>query len=126
MKGPIMKHVVPGLCALVLFAFTALPCVAESNPWNGSWKVDPGSYHYEGMTYTWVTSATGFKVMMGDQEVSTVTCDGKAEARPSGVEATCVKVPGGYTVTNKRDGKVLSVVKLKVSEGARSWSASRR
>ena len=54
-----MKSLCVGLCTAI--SLLALPaCMAQSNPWNGSWKLDPSSLKYEGATFSVATDDDGF------------------------------------------------------------------
>ena len=110
--------------ASAMFAGSALPCVAQDNPWNGSWKVDPAASHFEGVVYTFTTDANGFRITGGGQEVSKAECLGKPVTNPSGTVTTCTKVSKGYSLTTTRDGKPTSVVALLVSPTGKKLTRS--
>jgi hypothetical protein len=100
--------------AAIAAAAMSLPCVAQSAPsasdWNGSWKSDPASMHFDGIVYTISTDAQGFAISSGGKEFTKLECLGKPVTNPSGSVATCVKAGTGYTITTTRDGKTTSVV----------------
>ena len=99
------------LMAAAMMAPAALSCMAQdnaSNPWNGSWKVEPHSFYYEAATFSIATSATGYTVTSGGVAQTPVVCDGKPHTNAAGNDVTCVKTPTGYTVTTSKDGKPLS------------------
>lgn len=110
--------------ASAMFAGSALPCVAQDNPWNGSWKVDPAASHFEGAVYTFTTDANGFSIMDGGKEVSKAECLGKPMTNPSGTVTTCTKVGKGYSLTTTRDGKPTSVVTMIVSPSGKKLTRS--
>jgi hypothetical protein len=84
--------------------------MAEANPWNGSWKMDPGSVTMEGAKLTVTSTAEGFTVKVGADAPMATVCDGKPHATPppatKGAMYTCAKSATGYTVESTRDGKV--------------------
>ena len=57
-----MKRLCVSVCAVVCFFALNRTCLAQSNPWNGSWKLDPSSLKYEGATFSVATDADGFTV----------------------------------------------------------------
>jgi len=107
-----MKRIGVSLCTAVLMAAGVVGCVAQeanpSNPWNGSWKVVPGSFYYEAATFSIATSATGYTVTSGGVTQTPMVCDGKPHTNAAGNDVTCVKTPTGYTVTTSKDGKPIS------------------
>jgi len=90
-----MKRFCMSVCALTCFAALALPCMAQANPWNGSWKIDPATVKYDGPTFSVATDAHGF----------TVTRDGKAGVqtgemvviRKTGIERLHA-IPRGFAI----------------------------
>ncbi len=92
----------------MLFSATAAACSAQENPWNGSWKAEPSSFHYEAATFSIATDAKGYTVITNGVAGTPVVCDGKPHANAAGNDLTCVKTATGYTVTNAKDGKTLS------------------
>ena len=103
------------VCALVSFVALALPCVAQQNPWNGSWKLDRSTLKYDGPTVSVATDGDGFIVTRGGKAGPKLVCDGKPNAPDDGVIATCQKSGSGYEVENTRDGKPVSKVKIELS-----------
>jgi hypothetical protein len=105
-----MKHLVMRCCAFVLLAGTAAAGVAQDvNPWNGSWKAEPSSFHYEAATFSIATDAKGYTVTSGGGTASPeVVCDGKPHTNAAGNDITCVKSATGYTVSTSKDGKPVS------------------
>jgi hypothetical protein len=93
------------VCALLSVAALALPCVAQQNPWNGSWKIDHSTLKYDGPTVSVVADADGFTVTRGGKAGPKVVCDGKPNAPDNGV-TTDVTPPDGspftITTTSKR------------------------
>ena len=66
-----MKRYGISVCALASFVALAIPCIAQDNPWNGSWKIDRSTLKYDGPTVSIATDADGY----------TVTRDGKASPK---------------------------------------------
>ena len=58
-KAVCMKPFAAKVCVLSCSIFVVLPCLAQANPWNGSWKMDPGSQKYDGPSFTMATDAEG-------------------------------------------------------------------
>jgi hypothetical protein len=103
------------LCALASFVALAVPCVAQQNPWNGSWKEDRSTFKYDGPTYSVAAEGDGFVVTRGGKAGPKLVCDGKPGAPEDGVTTTCQKSGTGYELENTRDGKPLSKVKIEIS-----------
>jgi hypothetical protein len=103
------------VCALLSVAALALPCVAQQNPWNGSWKIDHSTLKYDGPTVSVVADADGFTVTRGGKAGPKVVCDGKPNAPDNGVTTTCHKSATGYELENTRDGKPASKLKVEIS-----------
>jgi hypothetical protein len=97
--------------AAAVMAAPALSCMAQdnpSNPWNGSWKVEPSSFHYEAATFSIATDAKGYTVTTNGVAGTPVVCDGKPHTNAAGNDLTCVKSATGYVVTTAKGGKTLS------------------
>lgn len=101
-----MTHAVRNLLAVLSFA--ALPCIAQSNPWNGSWKADPASLKYEGPTFSVATDAGGYTITRYGTASPKVVCDGQPHANPDGTSTSCTKSATGYQIENTKDGKTVS------------------
>lgn len=110
-----MKRYGMSLCALACFSALTLPCVAQDNPWNGSWKIDRDSMQYDGPTASIATDADGYTVTRGGKAMPKVVCDGKPNPPVDGTTTTCTKAGTGYEVENSRDGKPVSKVKVELS-----------
>ncbi|MBS1800203.1 MAG: hypothetical protein JSS95_10290 [Acidobacteria bacterium] len=96
-----MKHpgITLGAVAIALLS-TYTTCSAQSNPWNGSWKMDASSLQYDGYNTTFKIDADGYTM---DDNPKT-TCDGKPHEMKAGL-TTCNKTPSGYHVVVTKDGK---------------------
>jgi hypothetical protein len=109
-----MKRHGMGVCSLSFMAL-ALPGMAQNNPWNGSWKMDPSTLKYDGPTVTIATDADGYTITRGGKADPKVVCDGKPNPPVDGTVTTCTKTETGYALENTRDGKRVSKVKVEIS-----------
>src|SRR5215469_8982103 len=109
-----------GACALVSFAALALPCVAQQNPWNGSWKMDRSTFKYDGPIFSIATDADGFTVTRSEKAGPKVVCDGKPNVQANGTTMTCHKSPTGYELENTRDGRPVSETKVEISSDGKT------
>jgi hypothetical protein len=107
-------------CALVSFVALALPCVAQQNPWNGSWKVDRSTFKYDGPTFSIATDADGFSITRSGNAGLKVVCDGKPKPHANGSTTTCHQSAEGYELENTRDGKPVSKEKLEISSDGKT------
>jgi len=93
-------------------ASASVACMAQdtnrSNLWNGSWKTEASSFHYEGASFSIATDAKGYTVTSGGVAQPAVVCDGKPHSNAGGNDVTCVKTATGYTVTASKGGKPVS------------------
>jgi hypothetical protein len=98
---------IPGvsLCALACVLAASGSCVAQENPWNGSWKAVPSTYKYSGPTYSISTDETGYTVSRDGKAQPKVVCDGKPQKTAENEMTSCTKAGTGYVVTVDRDGK---------------------
>jgi hypothetical protein len=110
-----MKRYGMSLCALASFVALTLPCAAQDNPWNGSWKIDRSTLKYDGPTVSIARDADGYTVTRGGKASPKVVCDGKPNAPVNGMTATCTKAGTGYEVENSRAGKPVSKTKVEIS-----------
>ncbi|MBS1822580.1 MAG: hypothetical protein JST61_11505 [Acidobacteria bacterium] len=96
-----MKHsgIALGAAALALFA-AYTTCSAQSNPWNGSWKMDASSIKYDGYTSTFTVDPDGYTMDKNPK----IVCDGKPHQMKNGM-TTCNKTPTGYHVVVTDKGK---------------------
>ena len=111
----IMKRYRICVCALTAFVTFTLPCIAQENPWNGSWKIDRSTLKYDGPTVLIATDANGYTVTRGGEASPRVVCDGKPNAPVDGTTTTCSKSGSGYELENTRAGKPVSKVKIEIS-----------
>jgi hypothetical protein len=106
-----------GICvgSLACFLSLTLPCIAQDNPWNGSWKMDRSTLKYDGPTVSIATDADGYTITRGGKASPKVICNGKPNPPDKGTVTSCTKTPTGYALENSRDGKRTSKVKVEVS-----------
>ncbi len=100
-----MKRINLNVCAVVCSICFALPCVAQTNQWNGSWKIDPSSVKYEGPTYSVATDADGYTTTRDGEAQPKMICDGKPHARPDKSVVTCNKTNSEYAINVTNNGK---------------------
>ncbi len=103
-------------CVFSLVCLVALnrSCVAQANPWDGSWKADMSSLKYSGPTFSVAADADGFTTTRGGKANPKVVCDGKPQTTPDGM-LTCKKSGMGYEIELTKDGKKLRTVKISIS-----------
>jgi hypothetical protein len=121
-----MKRSTMSVCSLVCFVVLNLPCVAQVNPWNGSWKLDPASVKYVGPTYSVQTDAEGYTVTRQGKPDPKVICDGQPHAMQKGVTTVCTKAGSGYQVESNRNGKLASKVKIELAQDGNTRTATAR
>lgn len=109
-----MKRFCMTVCTLMCFIALNKSCVAQANPWDGSWKADPSSLKYSGATFSVATDADGFTVTRGGMASPKVVCDGKPQKTADGM-TSCTKSGMGYTINVSKDGKKTRQTMLSVS-----------
>ncbi len=119
-----MKRSKMSVCALACSIGFALPCLAQANPLNGSWKVDPGTMKYDGPTYSVATDAEGYTVTRDGKAQPKTICDGKPHKDSTGAMVTCTKSGSGYLVEVSNNGKRTNKVTITVSADGKT--ATRR
>ena len=100
-----MKLLPMSLCALLCCAAGALPCVGQSNPWNGTWKMDASSIKYAGPTFSIATDAEGYTMTRGGKTDTKRICDGKPHQGSDGATTTCTRNGSGYQVDTTKTGE---------------------
>jgi hypothetical protein len=110
-----MKRFCMSVCALTCFAALTLPCVAQANPWNGSWKIDPATVKYNGPTFSVATDAEGYTITRDGKADPKTVCDGQPQKRDNGLMSTCTKSGEGYEIESTKDGKPDSKVTVSLS-----------
>ncbi len=109
-----MKRFFVGVFALMCFVSLNRSCLAQANPWDGSWKMDRSSLKFDGATFSVVTAADGFTTTRGGTAMPKVVCDGKPYDSPDGKQ-TCTKSGTGYSIVVTKDGKTVRKTMLSVS-----------
>ncbi|MGA7155252.1 MAG: hypothetical protein WBY53_00300 [Acidobacteriaceae bacterium] len=104
------------ICALTCCVAFNLPCLAQANPWNGSWKVDPGATKYDGPVFSIKTDADGFTVTRYGKASPKEVCDGKPHPGMDGDMTTCEKDGSGYRIEDTKDGKPTVKVMLTMTD----------
>jgi hypothetical protein len=112
--GFLMKRFCVSVLSLVCLVALDRSCVAQANPWDGSWKADPSSLKYSGPTFSVATDADGFTTTRGGTANPKVVCDGKPQTTPDGM-STCKKSGMRYTIEVTKDGKKVRTVTISVS-----------
>lgn len=110
-----MKRGVITVWAFVCSICFALPCLAQANPWNGSWKIDPSSVKYDGPTFTVATDADGYVVTRQGKPGPKTICDGKPHKDSTGAMVTCSKAGSGYAIEVSNNGKRTNKITTSVS-----------
>ncbi len=103
-----------GVCALTCLVAFNSACVAQANPWDGSWKMDRSSLKYDGPTFSIATDAEGYTVTRGSTASPKTVCDGKAHQTPDGM-LTCTKAGTGYEISVAKDGKTIRKATVSLS-----------
>jgi hypothetical protein len=110
-----MKPLCVAACAAMSFLALSPVSPAQSNPWNGSWKLDPSSFKYEGSTYSVATDDDGFTITRGGEAQPKVVCEGKEHKTANNTMLTCTKSGDGYAITANKDGKTTRKTTVSVS-----------
>lgn len=119
-----MKRSIMGVCAFACSICFALPCLAQANQFNGSWKVDPGTMKFDGPTYSVATDAEGYTLTRDGKAQPKIICDGKPHARPDKTTVTCSKTGGRYVLDVSANGKRTN--KITISQSADGKTTTRR
>jgi hypothetical protein len=119
-----MKRSNRSVCALACAICFALPCLAQANQWNGSWKEDPGTMKYDGPTYSVAREADGFTITRDGKAQPKMVCDGKPHARPDKSMVTCNKSGSTYVLEVSNNGKRTN--KITITESADGKTTTRR
>lgn len=115
-----MKRLCVSVCAVMCLLALSRTCMAQSNPWNGSWKLDPSSLKFDGATFSVATDADGFTVTRGGEAQPKVVCDGKEQKSTNGTTLTCTKSPDGYAITTSKDGKPTRKTAISISDDGKT------
>jgi hypothetical protein len=93
------------VCALIWCAAGALPGVGQSNPWNGSWKMDVSSIKYDGPTFSVAMDAEGYTLTRGGKAEPKRVCDGQPHTASDGTATTCTSSGSSYQVDSTKSGQ---------------------
>ncbi len=115
-----MKRLFVSVCAVMCFLALSRTCMAQSNPWTGSWKVDQSSLKYEGATFSVATDADGFTVTRGGQAQPKVVCDGTEQKSTNGTTLTCTKSADGYAIAASKAGKPTRKTTISISDDGKT------
>lgn len=109
-----MKRFQMTVCALMCCAAGAMPCVGQSNPWNGSWKMDVSTIKYAGPTFSIAMDGDGYTLTRGGKAEAKRVCDGQPHTAPDGTTTTCTRSGSSYQVdtTKSGDAQVKATVSL--------------
>ncbi len=110
-----MKPHMVSICSFACLMTLTVPGLAQDSPWNGSWTMDRSTLKYDGPTVSIATDADGYTITRGGKAGPKVVCNGKPNPPDNGTVTTCTKTPTGYALTNSRDGRQVSKVKVDVS-----------
>ena len=108
-----MKRLFMSVCALLCCAAGALPCAGQSNPWNGTWKMDKSSIKYAGPTFSIAMDAEGYTLTRGGKTDPKRICDGRPHQAPDGTTTLCTRTGSGYEVETSKSGA--ATVKMTIS-----------
>ena len=114
-----MKRLCVWVCAFVCLLASVRTTKAQSNPWNGTWKLDPSSLKYEGATFSVATDADGFTVTRGGEAQPKAVCDGAEHKSASDTTMTCIKSASGYEITVSKGGKTTRKTTISIADGGR-------
>jgi hypothetical protein len=121
-----MKRLLASCCSLICLVALSKSCVAQANPWDGSWKMDQSSLKYEGPTFSVATDADGYTITRGGTAGPKTVCDGKPHDTPDGA-VTCTKAGTGYAISISKDGKLQRKTMVSLSaDGKTRTSKSER
>jgi hypothetical protein len=119
-----MKRLGVSICAVMFFAALNSSCVAQENPWNGSWKVDAATMKYDGPTFSVAVDADGYTVTEDGKANPKMVCNGQPQKRDGGMMMTCTKTSDGYALEATRDGKTVN--KATISLASNGKTATRK
>ncbi|MGB7267644.1 MAG: hypothetical protein WBC92_19155 [Terracidiphilus sp.] len=111
-----MKRLCVSVCAVMCFLAMNRACLAQSNPWNGSWKLDPSSLNYSGATFSVAADGDSFTVTRGGEAQPKVVCDGTEQKTPDGMTLICTKSADGYAIAASKAGKPARKTTISISD----------
>lgn len=101
-----MTRFLMSACTIAGFAAFALPCLAQSNPWNGSWKADPSSMKLDGATFGVTVQPNGYTLVRAGKPEPQTVCDGKPHKDNMNTSdmVSCTKTANGYALEISHNG----------------------
>lgn len=121
-----MKRSCIGTWVLSALVVLSQPLFAQSNPWDGAWKMDRSSIKYDGPTMSVVTDAEGYTITRGETAMPKTVCDGKPHQTPDGM-LTCTKSGSGYALSVAKGGKTIRKTMVSLSpDGKKRISKTER
>jgi len=90
-------------------------CLAQSNPWNGSWKLDEKTVQYEGYEFKMAVEGQTVTSTIGGEAQPGIVCDGAPHPLTKTVARTCSLTPDGMEATVMRDGVKSSTMVMTVN-----------
>lgn len=111
-----MRRGVKCLAAFACSICFAIPCLAQANPWNGSWKIDPSTVKFEGPTFSVATDNDGYVITRDGKAEPKTVCDSKPHKSPTdGAMVTCNKMGQGYALEVRKNGKLANKIRVSIS-----------
>jgi len=110
-----MKRLCVYACAAMCVLALCRTCTAQSNPWNGSWKLDPSSLKFEGSTFSVAIDTDGITVTRGGEAQPKVVCDGTEHKSTDGATLTCTMLAEGYEIVTSKDGNTTRKTWISIS-----------
>lgn len=118
-----MKCTGVSICILACSVGVALPCLAQANPWNGSWKIDPATMKFDGATFSVKTDAEGYVITRQGKAGPKTVCDGKPHKSPTDNSmVTCSKQGSGYVIDESENGKRTERITTSVSSDGKTMT----
>jgi len=109
------------LCGSAVVCF-AVPCLAQANPWNGSWKIDPATVKYDGPSFSVATDADGYTITRNGQAQPKTVCDGKPHTAADKAVVTCTKTASGYAIEVSNNGKHTNSITISLAADGKTMT----
>lgn len=116
-----MLRSIRSLSVTMFACVIALPCLAASSPWDGTWKLNKEKSQLTGGTWTLAKDGTMYR--MGDS--SPFACDGKEYTQPDGRTLTCQESGNKLTTTTKQEGKTLWINERELQANGKTMKLTR-
>jgi hypothetical protein len=120
MNFKITKLILSGFVPLLLSA-AVLPCTAESNAWDGTWKLNKAKSQLNGVTLTITILSKGeFQIVTKSYNYKLI-CDGKYRPAFGGRNLACVKATAFTMDTaEKENGRMLNMMHRELSSDGKN------